>query len=62
MARAFDAGDRVLLVDAKRRRLRITLAAGGEFQTHAGVLPHDSSTRAPGNTSASMRIGPRSFG
>ena len=38
----FAAGDRVLLVDAKRRRHLITLAAGGEFHTHAGVLEHDA--------------------
>src|SRR4051812_44114309 len=41
MARAFAAGDRALLVDAKRRRHLITLADGGEFHTHAGVLAHD---------------------
>jgi tRNA (adenine57-N1/adenine58-N1)-methyltransferase len=41
MARAFAAGDRVLLVDAKRRRHLVTLADGGEFHTHAGVLAHD---------------------
>ena len=32
----FAAGDRVLLVDAKRRRHLVTLAEGGEFHTHAG--------------------------
>ena len=37
----FAAGDRVLLVDAKRRRHLVTLADGGEFHTHAGVLAHD---------------------
>ena len=36
VARPFAAGDRVLLVDAKRRRHLITLAEGGEFHTHAG--------------------------
>jgi tRNA (adenine57-N1/adenine58-N1)-methyltransferase len=41
MARAFAAGERVLLVDAKRRRHLITLSDGGEFHTHAGVLAHD---------------------
>jgi tRNA (adenine57-N1/adenine58-N1)-methyltransferase len=30
----------VLLVDSKRRRYLVTLEAGGEFHTHAGVLPH----------------------
>ena len=41
MARVFAAGERVLLVDAKRRRHLVTLAAGGEFHTHAGVLAHN---------------------
>jgi tRNA (adenine57-N1/adenine58-N1)-methyltransferase catalytic subunit len=41
VAREFAAGDRVLLVDAKRRRHLVTLANGGEFHTHAGVLAHD---------------------
>ncbi len=31
----------MLLVDAKRRRHLVTLAEGGEFHTHAGVLAHD---------------------
>ncbi len=34
-------GDLVLLVDAKGRRYLVTLAAGTEFQTHAGVVPHE---------------------
>ena len=41
MTRVFAPGERVLLVDAKRRRHLITLAEGGDFHTHAGVLPHD---------------------
>ena len=35
------AGEQVLLIDRKRRRHLITLAEGGEFHTHAGVLDHD---------------------
>ena len=42
MARVFAAGDRVLLVDAKRRRHLITLAVDGQFHTHSGVLEHSS--------------------
>jgi tRNA (adenine57-N1/adenine58-N1)-methyltransferase len=34
-------GDRVLLVDNKKRRHLITLEAGGEFHTHAGIILHD---------------------
>src|SRR5207253_7986538 len=37
----FLAGDRVLLVDNRKRRHLITLAAGGEFHTHAGIVRHD---------------------
>jgi tRNA (adenine57-N1/adenine58-N1)-methyltransferase len=42
VARPFAAGDRVLLVDAKRRRHLVTLVEGGQFHTHAGVLEHDA--------------------
>jgi tRNA (adenine57-N1/adenine58-N1)-methyltransferase catalytic subunit len=34
-------GDRVLLVDNRKRRHLITLAVGGEFHTHAGIVRHD---------------------
>jgi tRNA (adenine57-N1/adenine58-N1)-methyltransferase len=37
----FAAGDRVLLVDARKRRHLVTLEAGGEFHTHAGIIKHD---------------------
>jgi tRNA (adenine57-N1/adenine58-N1)-methyltransferase catalytic subunit len=39
-ARPLREGEQVLLVDPKRRRYLITLAADGEFHSHAGVLPH----------------------
>jgi tRNA (adenine57-N1/adenine58-N1)-methyltransferase catalytic subunit len=38
--RQFGPGDRVLLVDAKQRRHLITLAEGGAFHSHTGVLEH----------------------
>jgi len=59
VARVFDAGDRVLLVDAKRRRHLITLAAGGEFHTHAGVLPHDSIIGEPEGVTVRTTLGSR---
>jgi tRNA (adenine57-N1/adenine58-N1)-methyltransferase len=40
MSRPFEPGDRVLLVDAKRRRHLITLKDDGEFHSHNGVLKH----------------------
>ena len=36
-----EAGERVLLVDAKDRRSLITLVPGATFHTHAGVVAHD---------------------
>ncbi|MDP3062891.1 MAG: tRNA (adenine-N1)-methyltransferase [Chloroflexota bacterium] len=36
----FSEGDMALLVDRKGRHYLITLAAGGTFHTHVGVLPH----------------------
>jgi tRNA (adenine57-N1/adenine58-N1)-methyltransferase len=37
----FAAGERVLLVDNKRRRHLVTLEDGGQFHTHAGIVAHD---------------------
>lgn len=34
-------GEMVLLIDHKGRRYLVTLAEGKEFQSHAGVLPHE---------------------
>ena len=33
-------GERVLLLDAKRRRYLVVLTEGGEFHSHAGFVPH----------------------
>lgn len=38
--RTFAYGERVLLLDQKRRRYLIELAQGGEFHSHAGFVPH----------------------
>ncbi len=35
-------GERVMLLDSKKRRYLLTLAEGAEFHTHAGFVPHDS--------------------
>ena len=40
MPRPLSPGDRVLLIDTKQRRHLITLAEGGAFHSHAGVLEH----------------------
>lgn len=36
----FDNGDKVLIVDSKRRRYLITLREGGEFHSHSGFIAH----------------------
>jgi tRNA (adenine57-N1/adenine58-N1)-methyltransferase len=59
VARSFAAGDRVLLVDAKRRRHLITLAAGAEFHTHAGVLAHDLVIGRPEGVTVRTTLGSR---
>lgn len=40
MNRLFQVGDKALLIDAKHRRYLITLAGGGEFHSHTGVIAH----------------------
>lgn len=41
MRAVFAVGDRVLLVDNKRRRHLVTLEAGGQLHLHTGVIEHD---------------------
>jgi tRNA (adenine57-N1/adenine58-N1)-methyltransferase len=35
------AGERVMLVDSKRRHYLVTLQPGGEFHSHKGIVRHD---------------------
>lgn len=35
-----ELGDRVMLLDSKKRRYVVTLAEGGEFHSHAGFVAH----------------------
>jgi tRNA (adenine57-N1/adenine58-N1)-methyltransferase len=53
------AGDRVLLIDAKRRRHLIQLEAGGEFHSHAGVLRHDDLIGQPEGVTVRTTMGAR---
>jgi tRNA (adenine57-N1/adenine58-N1)-methyltransferase len=43
----FAEGDRVLLVDSRRRRHLVTLVPGGRFHTHAGIVEHEAIIGAP---------------
>jgi tRNA (adenine57-N1/adenine58-N1)-methyltransferase catalytic subunit len=40
VSRPLVAGERVLLIDSKKRRYLVTLQEGGEFHSHAGFVPH----------------------
>jgi tRNA (adenine57-N1/adenine58-N1)-methyltransferase len=42
VSRPFGPGDRVLLVDSKRRRHLVTLAEGGAFHSHNGIVAHEA--------------------
>ena len=55
----FVAGDRVLLVDSKRRRHLVVLAEGGEFHSHAGVLRHDELIGADEGVNVRTTMGAR---
>ncbi|MFV0525413.1 MAG: tRNA (adenine-N1)-methyltransferase [Acidimicrobiales bacterium] len=51
--------DLVLLIDHKGRRYLATLTAGKEFQSHAGVLPHDDIVGHPEGAELSTTRGQR---
>jgi len=40
VSRPLRAGEKVLLLDSKRRRYLVQLAEGAEFHSHAGFVPH----------------------
>ena len=40
-------GERVLLLDVKRRRYLVVLKEGGEFHSHAGFVPHADIVGSP---------------
>jgi tRNA (adenine57-N1/adenine58-N1)-methyltransferase len=59
MSRPFASGEKVLLVDAKARRYLVTLAAGGQFHSHAGVTEHDELIGQPEGTTVRSSGGAR---
>ncbi len=40
MSRPLQSGEKVVIVDAKKRRYLVTLSAEAEFHSHAGFFPH----------------------
>jgi tRNA (adenine57-N1/adenine58-N1)-methyltransferase catalytic subunit len=59
MSRPLRAGERIVLVDSKRRRYLITLIDGGEFHSHAGVLAHDELIGTEEGITAKSSLGGR---
>ncbi len=52
-------GEQVMLVDSKRRRYLVTLAEGGEFHSHVGVLKHSELIGQPEGVSVRSSLGGR---
>jgi tRNA (adenine57-N1/adenine58-N1)-methyltransferase len=50
MTRPLREGEQVLLIDTKKRRYLITLAAGKEFHSHSGTVGHDAVIGSPEGT------------
>ena len=50
MSEPLRVGERVLLLDAKRRRYLVVLTDGGEFHSHAGFVPHGDMAGRPEGT------------
>ncbi|HZD18780.1 MAG TPA: tRNA (adenine-N1)-methyltransferase [Actinomycetota bacterium] len=59
MSRPLEAGERVLVLDARGRRFLIRLEAGATFHFHAGALPHDDLIGAPEGRSITTNTGAR---
>ena len=59
MSRPFTVGERVVVVDAKGRQYLVTLLDGGEFHTHAGIVPHDDLVGREEGTTVRTAVGAR---
>ena len=55
-ARPFRVGERILLIDRKKRRYLVTLEEGGEFHTHSGFIPHAD---IAGREEGALKLAPR---
>ncbi|TMM16053.1 MAG: tRNA (adenine-N1)-methyltransferase [Actinobacteria bacterium] len=59
MSDRFAAGDRVLLLDSKRRRHLVTLADEGRFHSHSGIVDHAQLIGRPEGTTVRSTAGAR---
>ena len=53
----FAFGEKVLLIDVKKRRYLFTLKANGEFHTHAGFIAHELITNSAEGSSVQSTKG-----
>jgi tRNA (adenine57-N1/adenine58-N1)-methyltransferase len=56
---SFAYGDKIMLLDRKKRRYLVDLAEGGEFHSHAGFIPHASIVGCPEGTEVISTKGAR---
>ena len=59
MSRPFTVGERVIVVDGKGRQHLVTLVEGGEFHTHAGIVPHADLLGQEEGTTVRTTVGAR---
>ena len=59
MSDRFAAGDRVLLLDSKRRRHLVTLTDEGRFHSHSGIVDHAQLIGRPEGTTVRSTAGAR---
>ena len=59
---AFEAGERVMLVDQRDRTYLMTLQTGGTYHTHSGTLPHDDLLGKPEGTRVETSKGTKDVG
>lgn len=57
----FNFGDKVMLVDRKKRRYLVDIIDGGEFHTHAGFVPHGDLVGVADGTEVTSTKGARYF-
>lgn len=58
-ADSFAYGDKIMLLDRKKRRYLVDLVDGGEFHSHAGFVPHASIVGCPEGTEVVSTKGAR---
>jgi tRNA (adenine57-N1/adenine58-N1)-methyltransferase catalytic subunit len=59
VSRPLKAGERIILVDSKKRQYLLTLTETGEFHSHSGVLPHSSLIGNEEGTTVKSSLGGR---